>query len=76
MRLGDRLCEDEGPRPELDPWWRRSAATSCGTCLWFSERPNYIVGRCRKACVTGSSATVTRQNWCSEHRTDDKRFCA
>lgn len=57
-----------------DPWAHRSEGMRCSTCMWFVQKGNGNVGRCRRHAPTMSGYPVVFvHDWCGDHKLDETK---
>ena len=55
-----------------DPWAHRSEGMRCRSCMWFAQKGDGALGRCRRHAPTMSGfPAVFMDDWCGDHKLDE-----
>ena len=58
-----------------DNWEHRSEGMQCRTCMWFMEKGDGSIGRCRKRAPTlGGWPVMIPTDWCGDHKLDETKI--
>ena len=59
-------------KKKVDVWAGRSTGMICECCMWFKEKGDKGLGRCRRRAPTmnGYPAVFTN-DWCGDHKMDE-----
>ena len=57
-----------------DPWAHRSKGMKCLTCIWFVQKGEGHIGRCRRHAPTMNGYPVVYStDWCGDHKIDETK---
>lgn len=57
----------------MDNWSHRSDTMKCNTCMWFLQKGEGLLGRCRKHSPTLSGFPVVHtDDWCGDHKINEE----
>lgn len=60
-----------------DPWAHRSDGMRCRSCMWFAQKGDSALGRCRRHAPTMSGfPAVFLDDWCGDHKLDELKLPA
>lgn len=58
-----------------DPWKGRNTGMLCSTCMWFVQKGDGALGRCRRRCPTMNGYPAVFENdWCGDHKLDETKL--
>lgn len=55
-----------------DPWKHRNVGMKCASCMWYVQKGDTDLGRCRRHCPTHDGyPAVFASDWCGDHKLDE-----